>query len=233
MKMTDFARFIKGKELKYAAREFTLIVLGILFALAINNWNEDRKQYDKETNLLQNLNISLKSNLKSINHDLAYSEETVKSLLFLIDHLKNEKPYSKSLDTYFGKAIRTPLVLADKSVYENLKVLGTDIITNDSIRIKLASLFEYDYKYLEEIGQITLTHLVHNVQPFYGKHFKNFNKFENATPIKYNFIVNSQEYTGLLEWMKLNKEFESPIYKRTRNKLVSIIDLIDKELKDR
>lgn len=231
--MPKFARFIKGKELKYTVREFTLIVLGILFALAINNWNEDRKEYHKETDLLQNLNISLQSNLTSINHDIAYSEETLDNLLFLIDHLKNNKPYSKNLDTYFGEAIRTPLVLADKSVYENLKALGTDIITNDSIRVKLSSLFEYDYKYLEEMGQITISHLVHNVQPFYGKHFEDFNKFENATPIEYKFIANSQEYIGILEWLKLNKELELPVYKRTRNKLVSIIDLIDEELKDR
>lgn len=231
--MPKFARFIKEKELKYAVREFILIVLGILFALAINNWNEDRKKYDKETDLLQNLKISLKSNLTSINQDIAHSEETLEHLMFLIDHLKNNKPYSKNLDTYFGEAISTPLVLADKSVYENLKALGTDIITNDSIRVKLSSLFEYDYKYLEEMGQITLSHLVHNVQPFYGKHFKDFNKFENATPIEYNFIANSQEYIGILEWLKLNKELELPVYKRTRNKLVSIIDLIDKELKNR
>ncbi len=32
-----------GKYLKYAIGEIILVVIGILFALSINNWNESRK----------------------------------------------------------------------------------------------------------------------------------------------------------------------------------------------
>ena len=32
-----------GKYLKYAVGEIVLVVIGILIALQINNWNEDRK----------------------------------------------------------------------------------------------------------------------------------------------------------------------------------------------
>ena len=33
-----------GKYLKYAIGEIALVVIGILIALSINNWNEGRKQ---------------------------------------------------------------------------------------------------------------------------------------------------------------------------------------------
>ena len=33
-----------GKYLKYAIGEIILVVIGILIALQINNWNEDRKR---------------------------------------------------------------------------------------------------------------------------------------------------------------------------------------------
>ena len=33
-----------GKYLKYAIGEIVLVVIGILIALSINNWNESRKQ---------------------------------------------------------------------------------------------------------------------------------------------------------------------------------------------
>ena len=37
-----------GKYFKYAIGEILLVVIGILIALQINNWNENRKNEDKE-----------------------------------------------------------------------------------------------------------------------------------------------------------------------------------------
>ena len=37
-----------GKYFKYAIGEIILVVIGILIALSINNWNEDRKNKIKE-----------------------------------------------------------------------------------------------------------------------------------------------------------------------------------------
>ena len=34
----------KGKYLKYAIGEVVLVMVGILLALQVNNWNEDRKE---------------------------------------------------------------------------------------------------------------------------------------------------------------------------------------------
>jgi len=44
-----------GKYLKYAVGEIILVVIGILIALSINNWNEDRKQYLNDNKFLKNL----------------------------------------------------------------------------------------------------------------------------------------------------------------------------------
>ena len=41
-----------GKYLKYAIGEIVLVVLGILIALSINNWNERNKERGKEIELL-------------------------------------------------------------------------------------------------------------------------------------------------------------------------------------
>lgn len=50
-----------GKYAKYAIGEIILVVIGILIALAINNWNENRKTQEKIKQFL----ISLKSELKN------------------------------------------------------------------------------------------------------------------------------------------------------------------------
>ena len=44
-----------GKYLKYAIGEIVLVVLGILIALSINNWNEGRKFQRVEVKILQEM----------------------------------------------------------------------------------------------------------------------------------------------------------------------------------
>ena len=48
--------------LKYAIGEIALVVIGILIALQINNWNTENKQSDTEFEILK----ALKENLKRV-----------------------------------------------------------------------------------------------------------------------------------------------------------------------
>jgi hypothetical protein len=55
-----------GKYFKYAIGEIILVVIGILIALQINNWSENRKTSIKEQALLMALNQELTTNLKEL-----------------------------------------------------------------------------------------------------------------------------------------------------------------------
>ncbi len=55
-----------GKYFKYAIGEIILVVIGILIALQINNWNEKRKIKNAEVEILQNLKAELKHNLEDL-----------------------------------------------------------------------------------------------------------------------------------------------------------------------
>jgi len=48
-----------GKYFKYAIGEIMLVVIGILIALSINNWNEERKLHLADIEFLKNLKIEL------------------------------------------------------------------------------------------------------------------------------------------------------------------------------
>ncbi len=61
-----------GKYLKYAFGEIVLVVIGILIALQINNWNSKRIEKTEEQNVLINLKKDFqlnKENLESVLSD--------------------------------------------------------------------------------------------------------------------------------------------------------------------
>ena len=55
-----------GKYFKYAIGEILLVVIGILIALQINNWNESRINSNKESAILANIHKEFKKNKKQL-----------------------------------------------------------------------------------------------------------------------------------------------------------------------
>lgn len=77
-----------GKYFKYAVGEILLVVIGILIALSINNWNESQKAQDKAGFIRGILINELEENLKISEGDFA---ENNKVLSALINYLENDK----------------------------------------------------------------------------------------------------------------------------------------------
>ncbi len=65
-KMADDNRPLKY--LRYAIGEIVLVVIGILIAFQINNWNEERKERIEEKNLLLELRSEFRANKEPWKH---------------------------------------------------------------------------------------------------------------------------------------------------------------------
>jgi hypothetical protein len=59
--LADENKFIKY--FRYVIGEIVLVVIGILIALQINNWNEERKEYSKIKKYANSLIIDLQSDI--------------------------------------------------------------------------------------------------------------------------------------------------------------------------
>jgi len=55
-----------GKYFKYAIGEIILVVIGILIALQINNWNENNNRSKKEVALLINIKNDLEADIANL-----------------------------------------------------------------------------------------------------------------------------------------------------------------------
>jgi len=58
---------VNGSYFKYAFGEIALVVIGILIALAINNWNENRKEDTQLKGYLTSIQKNLKADTVAIN----------------------------------------------------------------------------------------------------------------------------------------------------------------------
>jgi len=67
-----------SKYLKYAIGEIVLVVIGILIALQVNNWNENRRSIIKKEKLLNALKIEFISNLTQLEKVLYFDDIVLK-----------------------------------------------------------------------------------------------------------------------------------------------------------
>ena len=83
-----------GKYLKYAIGEIVLVVIGILIALQINNWNEERKDRRLEKEYIARLKGEMLKNLESSTNQILYSSFQIGNVDKLLGALSGDTVYS-------------------------------------------------------------------------------------------------------------------------------------------
>lgn len=136
------------KYFKYALGEIILVVIGILIALQINNWNEYKKLKVQETEALEEIVSDLNFNIKVFKETLNGKKRpgninnTLNSLHLVIDHLQSNLAYHDSLDVHFGIFTYSLNVINYKtSGYESLSSVGLDLIQNTKLRSQIGEYY--------------------------------------------------------------------------------------------
>ena len=136
-----------GKYFKYAIGEIVLVVIGILIALQINNWNENRKNRIEEKALLTQLDSEFKSNLKQLNQKIAMRNSMVDASLKLLDYL--DHPIKRNNDSIIKYLTPTTLV-------PTFDPIVNDLISSGRLQlIKNKRLTELLSLWTSEIVQVT------------------------------------------------------------------------------
>ena len=91
---------------KYAIGEIILVVIGILIALQINNWNETRKERALETVVLQQLLSDFNSNLEQLDQKISMREDFTNSARQLLKFIDNPSlAIQDTIDSHIGKTL--------------------------------------------------------------------------------------------------------------------------------
>jgi hypothetical protein len=176
IRQTLFFEGKNSKYLKYAIGEIILVVIGILIALQINNWNNDRIDSKHETNILREILVNLEKDVVNLNSKIDFNLRREKANRNVLEHLNLKTPLTDSLKVYYGSLIGRgnfePITVA----YENLKTKGVEIIKNDSLRIAISELYDFKYFYVTEdlrrdyeiVRQLHENQIYLNIKTFIG-----------------------------------------------------------------
>ncbi|WP_350293375.1 DUF6090 family protein [uncultured Croceitalea sp.] len=171
------------KYFKYAIGEIILVVIGILIALQINNWNENRNAKNKEKLLLKELNTEFKLNKIQFDSAQYYHNRAVKSAEYIIskfpidiktidfDSLGLHSHYMRWYYT-FNPSEGITNALSSSSSY--------DLISNNDLRKTLISWSDVLKDYQEE-EILAVSNYKNHLKPYEKKHMAfGWNNYKNS-----------------------------------------------------
>ena len=164
-----------GKYFKYAIGEIVLVVIGILIALQINNWNENRKQASKTKHLIERLIIETKQNIQNIKLEIEHAQKVhkeIKTILLMFGETINEDQNTK-MDSLLA------WIAPDYALNLNLNTLieardngEVSLIKSDTLRARLYRLGTI-YDHLKDFEKMTNDDNNNFMMPFI---YKNTNR---------------------------------------------------------
>jgi len=226
-----------AKYLRYAIGEILLVVIGILIALQINNWNERQKAHLYEIKMLSEIRNVMISDIKLF--DMLANTRLAKIDSFntvLLDLYMKKEPVPDSVLNNISILNWGYLFNYNSGPYEAVKSSGMDKISNDSIRNALAALYDYYLPRTKLALEMTAKSL--NDQPeYFNKLFELVPYYDNKDKIglrwqsKYKNVWLREEYQPLLITTKVwINEAKLWINGGARIRMENCLRLIDKEL---
>lgn len=232
------------KYLLYALGEILLVVMGILIALQVNNWNEVRKAEQEEqvilTSLLEDLELAIAESRDMISRD-SMDVAILRDFLLGKDlsHLAEDQTTIDSLTivAIWGVGQSTPII----QTYNDIKSSGkTAIIQSNEIRNKLAFI---DFTSNEIRNSLNDKLIVQQFQvdPIVAEYLDMVTFMEKRTTTNYNADL-SNKFESLLK----NTEAKNILASKQmvskglyldrvafNDLLIELTDLIRKEIKNR
>ena len=230
------------KYMKYAIGEILLVVIGILIALQVNTWNEDRKSEILEIKILKRLRQDLVADTLYLNDRL---ERTIilqaKQYEFvheIYNTQKSEKEFRKVLGLQNWDSDN---LVMQTSTYEELKSSGQiNILENESLKIQMIDLYrEYEVatKHFDEINGLTSREFLPGAlrvgSKYYFKHLYDEERLMEGSDWKFINDPTSESFKILEDTqMMYNMKYRYFItyFENLLTKSKSLIKNIDKEL---
>ncbi len=183
-----------GKYFKYAIGEIVLVVIGILIALQINNWNENRNNQNELNNIHNQIVFELDNDIKELSRNL----EFYKTLEPVFDKVISDSRTTDLLDDGLSRLLASSTSTnLNKSGILRLKAFSV----KDSLSLKLIELYDL----METVNIIPIENRIsyegQELAEIYRDNYSWYTEWiskritkDNSSKELQDYFVNSQEY---------------------------------------
>ena len=232
-----------SKYLIYAIGEIILVVIGILIALQINNWNTDKINQSDSKEFNQRLLNEFVGNIDLANTKIEKIESIINSSKSILE-LFNKMPVddnSRTLDSLLAIAIDGIKVeFRTGTLNEGLNTGKVALIESELLKSKIYGL-PSNIDYVREWDKTYSSYLNDILLPFLYKNF-NFRKMDNAfskytageSKFKTNHtkvLLENEEFENLMDNLYFQSNAQLEFHANLRNEIEEIKELIEIELK--
>lgn len=225
------------KYLRYAIGEIILVVIGILIALQINNWNEERKKKQVERNTLLDIKADIQHNIKNLEEGIARMELNKKNNLRILELVQKDNPFQDTTSIDFGNFINIWDPDFTYVSFENLKGLGVNLISNENLRKDIVELFEVKMTILDVSDMARIMQVYSEMLfPIQKKYFyRDYHTISEDWPYKSGNVkamLADPEFFNVLTEVAYRQNREIVRFKRFNIDANQLIDKINFELSE-
>ncbi len=138
-----------SKYLLYAIGEIVLVVIGILIALQINNWNQQRLNRNKEVTYLLELKASLELDANEVTEVLEFNvkkDSIVKNMMRIFESSLSNSERFDIIDKYSTSFTAYQFFKPSATAWNNfLSAENINLIESKDLRTKLMEYYDFDY----------------------------------------------------------------------------------------
>ena len=224
-----------SKYLIYAIGEIVLVVIGILIALSINNWNENRKLRKVELNLLSDIRTNLISNYNTFKYDSLYNQGDILKYEKIENYIQNDLKYDNELDSSFGVLTFWSTPYITSSAYNTLQMKGLDVIQNEHLRQNIVDMYEIRLKSLINDYDKSEWNISEVVTPFFSKHIRRLHKksLRLSRPNDFESLKNNEEFRNILSMIIRQRKRGQEFFGEIMIEMKRLIDAIETEINSR
>lgn len=233
-----------GKYLKYALGEIILVVIGILIALQLNNWNESQKTENTEQAYLTSLKEEVIYNIGELEKVMAINENNAENALKLLEYTGNDVPEisGKECNLLIANTLIWEVQFRPSTgVYDEIISSGKlGIFSNSELRQMLASWDGLMLKIRfqeEEHGNLrnNALNLIHdkgNVRVIFHQEFSEDFSMTPSNFEKGNLgLLKDQEFENQISSFYMTaKVMNRAYYAQLKENMESLLQVLNKEL---
>ncbi len=135
-----------GKYLKYAIGEIVLVVVGILIALQVNNWNEDQKEKKIQIRYLKRIHTDIQKDTTYLRQKIQKAQNEQESYYYFIHSMYDVQSTTEDFKKLISSTVwdSEDLILQDETFTEITTSGKLDLISDDQLK---ESIIDYYRNY--------------------------------------------------------------------------------------